>query len=304
MDDIRKLATEQVNDRSWNIDQCSTKEMLTMINEEDKTIAYAVEKCKDEIAKLVDHAVEGIRQGGRVIYVGAGTSGRLGILDASECPPTYGVSEDVVQGVIAGGLGAIIKAKEGAEDDVELGKADMQVLKLQKQDSVIGLAASGRTPYVIGALQYAKAAGCYTGAISCVQHARISEEADAKIEAITGPEAVCGSTRMKAGTAQKMILNMISTTIMIKLGKVYHNYMVDLQATNEKLYQRAAQMISSCTGCTQEEAQRLFKESEHHVKLAILMAETAKDKASCIRMLEETSGYLRTAVKRLQQEAD
>lgn len=301
MDDITRLDTEQNNVHSWNIDRCSTKEILKIINEEDQIVAAAVSGCLDEIAKLVDQAVMRLAQGGRIFYVGAGTSGRLGILDASECPPTYGVSHELVQGIMAGGPTAMKKAKEGSEDDAKAGQKDLENVHLSACDVVIGLATSGRTPYVIGALHYAKEIGCYTGAISCVHHALISEIADAKMEAVTGPEVICGSTRMKAGTAQKMILNMISTAVMIKLGKVYHNYMVDLQATNEKLYQRAIHMIQMICECTKDKAVQVFEASGHHVKTAILMAESKQSKEACIDALHRSKDHLLLALEYLQK---
>lgn len=299
MDDIKRLNTEQNNENSWNIDLCTTKEILTIINEEDKLVALAVEKCKNEIAAIVNYAVDGIQQGGRVIYVGAGTSGRLGILDASECPPTYGVSYETVQGIIAGGREAMIKAKEGSEDSFDLGMKDMKQLALNDADVVIGLAASGRTPYVLGALTSAKKAGCHTGSISCVKHAKLSEIADVSIEVITGAEVICGSTRMKAGTAQKMILNMISTATMIQLGKVFHNIMVDFQPTNEKLIQRAKHMIKQCIGCSIEEADDWYNESDGNVKIAIAMAKSRKSKLECNTAMIKSKGNLRKALKLL-----
>jgi len=300
MEDIKRLDTEQNNPKTWNIDQCDTKEMLTLINEEDQSIADAVAKCIDEIAKLVDHVVMGIRHGGRLFYIGAGTSGRLGILDASECPPTFGVSDQLVQGLMAGGLSAMEKAKEGAEDLASAGKADLQQHSLNKHDVVVGIAASGRTPYVIHALYYAKEIGCYCGAISCVRQAKISAIADAKIEAITGAEVISGSTRMKAGTAQKMILNMISTATMIRLGKTYHNYMVDVNPTNEKLRLRSLHIIQACCDCTIEAAASSYEEAEHHVKLAVLMNKSNKSKSKCLEALKASEGHLHLALSRLQ----
>lgn len=298
---IASLSTEQINPASWNIDIEDTEEILTIINREDETVAQAVGCCRKEIAVLVDHAVERIRQGGRLIYVGAGTSGRLGILDASECPPTYGVSYEMVQGHIAGGKEAFIQAKEGAEDSPALGKEEMVQLHLQKQDTVVGIAASGRTPYVIAALRYAREKGCYTAAISCVKQAKLSAEADVGIEAITGPEVICGSTRMKAGTAQKLILNMISTAVMIRLGKVYHNYMVDVKATNQKLIARAIHMIQACCGCSEEQAKNLLQQSRNHVKTAILMEKSKKSYEECQRALQENQDILRRALRAFGQ---
>lgn len=293
---LDKLDTEQVNPNTFDIDQMTTLEMLTAINEEDKKIAHAVEKTIPNIEQLVDKISERMKHGGRVIYIGAGTSGRLGVLDASECPPTYGVNADLIQGVIAGGFKALLKAKEGAEDDKELAKADLQQLNLNEHDTLIGLAASGRTPYVIGGLEYAKSINALTGAISCVQNATISSYADIAIEAITGAEAITGSTRMKAGTAQKMILNMISTTLMIKYGKVFHNLMVDVQPTNEKLIVRATNIIASASGCTLEEASKYLTISNKNVKLAICLAITGNDVDTCKNLLEKNQGNVSKSI--------
>lgn len=287
---LDQLETEQRNLRTMNIDRLTTLEMLTLINEEDKTIADCVEKCIPAIAKLIDLCHERMMMGGRVIYIGAGTSGRLGVLDASECPPTYGVSPSLFQGLIAGGYEALLKAKEGAEDSEELARADLQKIALNENDTVIGLAASGRTPYVIGGLKYANEIGALTGSIACVSHAKISRYATCPIEAVTYAEVVTGSTRMKAGTAQKMILNMISTTLMIQYGKVYQNLMVDVQPTNEKLVERAKRIIQEATGCTENEANHYLEASGQDVKLAICMYLTKKDKATCAKLLADHHG--------------
>lgn len=286
-ENINYLDTEQRNQNTKNIDQLSTLEVLEKINAEDATVPVAIKKVLPVIEKIVDLAYTAVKAGGRVIYVGAGTSGRLGILDASECPPTYGVSPEMFQGIIAGGKEAIFKAKEGAEDSLTLAQKDLEEIHLSKNDLVVGIAASGRTPYVIGALQYAQKIGASTASIACSSHAKISQYADAPVEVITGAEVICGSTRMKAGTAQKLILNMISTTTMIKLGKVYQNYMVDVQPTNEKLKSRATHMIQEITGVSKEEAQALYKESNAHVKVAIVMALCHVDLDNAKKLLEE-----------------
>lgn len=286
-ENINYLDTEQRNQNTKNIDQLSTLEVLEKINAEDATVPVAIKKVLPAIEKIVDLAYTAVKAGGRVIYVGAGTSGRLGILDASECPPTYGVSPEMFQGIIAGGKEAIFKAKEGAEDSLTLAQKDLEEIHLSKNDLVVGIAASGRTPYVIGALQYAQKIGASTASIACSSHAKISQYADAPVEVITGAEVICGSTRMKAGTAQKLILNMISTTTMIKLGKVYQNYMVDVQPTNEKLKSRATHMIQEITGVSKEEAQALYKESNAHVKVAIVMALCHVDLDNAKKLLEE-----------------
>lgn len=286
-ENINYLDTEQRNQNTKNIDQLSTLEVLEKINAEDATVPVAIKKVLPAIEKIVDLAYTAVKAGGRVIYVGAGTSGRLGILDASECPPTYGVSPEMFQGIIAGGKEAIFKAKEGAEDSLTLAQKDLEEIHLSKNDLVVGIAASGRTPYVIGALQYAQKIGASTASIACSSHAKISLYADAPVEVITGAEVICGSTRMKAGTAQKLILNMISTTTMIKLGKVYQNYMVDVQPTNEKLKSRATHMIQEITGVSKEEAQALYKESNAHVKVAIVMALCHVDLDNAKKLLEK-----------------
>ncbi|MDD6710771.1 MAG: N-acetylmuramic acid 6-phosphate etherase [Sharpea porci] len=286
-ENINYLDTEQRNQNTKNIDQLSTLEVLEKINAEDATVPVAIKKVLPAIEKIVDLAYTAVKAGGRVIYVGAGTSGRLGILDASECPPTYGVSPEMFQGLMAGGKEAIFKAKEGAEDSLTLAQKDLEEIHLSKNDLVVGIAASGRTPYVIGALQYAQKIGASTASIACSSHAKISQYADAPVEVITGAEVICGSTRMKAGTAQKLILNMISTTTMIKLGKVYQNYMVDVQPTNEKLKSRATHMIQEITGVSKEEAQALYKESNAHVKVAIVMALCHVDLDNAKKLLEE-----------------
>lgn len=297
--DLNALETEQSNENSKNIDRMSTEEILRVINNEDKKVALAVEEVIPEITKLVEEAHLRMRRGGRILYIGAGTSGRLGVLDASECPPTYGVPPTLVQGIIAGGLSALTRAKEGAEDNPDLGRSDLEQTGLTPDDTVIGLAASGRTPYVIGGLDYAKEIGAYTGAISCVRNAEISRHAESKIEVIVGPEVVTGSTRMKSGTAQKLVLNMISTSLMIKYGKVYQNLMVDVQPTNQKLVERAKRIICSCSGCSYEEAARYLEESEMNVKIAICMALTGLSRVQCAEVLDRSFGNIRKAVRSL-----
>lgn len=301
---LKILETEQVNPNSQNIDIMDTIDILNIINREDQTVALAVKKVLPQIAELVDHIHERMMRGGRVIYIGAGTSGRLGVLDASECPPTYGVGASLVQGIIAGGFSALLKAKEGAEDSLELARHDLENIGLTPNDTVIGLAASGRTPYVIGGLDYANEIGAYTGAVSCVYHAKISEHAKAKIEAVVGPEVITGSTRMKAGTAQKMILNMISTALMIKYGKVYKNLMVDVQPTNEKLVERAKHIIMSSSGCSYEEAADYLEQSGSNVKIAICMAITKLSKSDCDIILKKAQGNISKAIRSLREGDD
>lgn len=295
-DHLRKLETELPNPDTRGIDGMDTLEILAAINREDGKIAAVIQNCLPALAEMVDHIYSCLENGGRLFYIGAGTSGRLGVLDASECPPTYGVSPDLVQGIIAGGDSALKKSSEQAEDSPENGKNDLILHNLTGRDAVIGLAASGRTPYVIGALDYARSVGAYTGAISCVSHAKLSGHAQTAIEAVTGPEAITGSTRMKAGTAQKMILNMVSTSVMVKMGKVYHNLMVDVQPTNEKLAVRASSILQECLGCSSERAKDLLSTSKNQVKLAILMGLTDLPAEPAQTYLEKAKGRLNKAV--------
>lgn len=296
VDIIRTLETEQRNSDTSNIDSMSTLEILAAINKQDAVAASAVQKCLPVLAEMVENIYHCLEHGGRLFYIGAGTSGRLGVLDASECPPTYGVSPQMVQGIIAGGDSALRTSSEGTEDDPVQGQNDLINSGLTKEDAVIGLAASGRTPYVIGALDYANSIGAYTGAVSCVSNARISSHARTAVEAITGPEVITGSTRMKAGTAQKMILNMISTSVMIKSGKVYQNLMVDVTPSNEKLVLRAAGMIQECTGCSKEHALKLLEDSQNSVKYAIFMEITGLTLEQAEIHIDQAKGRLRIAL--------
>lgn len=270
MDDISKLMTEQVNDRSKDIETQSISEILRYMNDENRKITDAIEQCIPEIEKVTAGVVQAFEKGGRLIYLGAGTSGRLGVLDASECPPTFGVSPEMVVGIIAGGDYALRNAIEGAEDDETLPEKQLRDLDLVKEDVVIGISASGRTPYVAAGLTYANEVGCFTGAISNSPNALISNIASVGIEAITGPEVVTGSTRMKAGTAQKIILNMITTTAMIQVGKIFKGYMVDVQPTNQKLKQRATNILSKITNLSPEDARSVLEENDFDLKVAII----------------------------------
>lgn len=273
--EIENLDTEQRNQNSLAIDRVSTKEMLAIINEEDQKVARFIAEKMDLIAEAVDQAAEKYRQGGRLIYIGAGTSGRLGFLDAVELVPTYGVAPSRAIGLIAGGNQAFVKAVEGAEDSQELAVTDLQEITLTEQDIVIGLAASGRTPYVVGGLNYANELGALTIAISCSQGSEIGQIAKIGIDVPVGPEVVTGSTRMKAGTAQKMIVNMLSTGIMIKLGYVYQNLMINVQTTNIKLVDRGIRIISDTTGVLPEIAADAMRAADNEVSTAIVML--AKD---------------------------
>jgi len=293
---LGKLTTESRNQNTLDIDKVSTIEMLTKINEEDKKVAIAVEKEIPQIANAIDRTVERMQNGGRLIYIGAGTSGRLGILDASECPPTYGVSEELVQGVIAGGTEAIFRAQEGAEDSKELAVKDLKERNLNENDVVVGIAASGRTPYVIGGLEYANEIGALTVSVTCNKDSEVSKCAKISIAPVVGPEVVTGSTRLKSGTAQKLVLNMLSTGSMIKLGKVYGNLMVDVQTTNEKLVERAKKIVSEATGLNIEESTKVLNETNFDVKLAIFMVLSSLDKNEAKSKLDEAKGYIAKAL--------
>lgn len=296
---LSALETEQRNKNSENIDTMETEDILRVINREDKKVAGVVEGVIPQITKVVDEACRRIQRGGRIFYIGAGTSGRLGVLDASECPPTYGVEPTLVQGIIAGGPQALVRSQEGAEDDMEQAGRDLKARGLNGSDTVVGLAASGRTPYVVGGLEYAGKIGAFTAAISCVRGAEISRHAEVPIEAVVGPEVVTGSTRMKSGTAQKLILNMISTAVMIHCGKVYRNLMVDVQPTNAKLVERARRIISESSGCGYEKAAALLEASGRNVKVAICMALTGLSKEKCAEILAGNGGNISRAIRSL-----
>jgi N-acetylmuramic acid 6-phosphate etherase len=293
---LEALVTEERNPNTLNIDSVSTEEIITMINEEDKKVAFAVEKEKSHIAKAVDVIADRLKNGGRLIYVGAGTSGRLGIVDASECPPTFGVDFELVQGIIAGGNTAIFKAVEGAEDSIELGKKDLISRNVSKTDVICGIAASGRTPYVIGAMKYGKDIGAAVICVTMNPNSEMAAIADIPISVVVGPEAIMGSTRMKAGTAQKMVLNMLTTGTMVKLGKVYGNLMVDVQSTNEKLVTRAKRIIMLATGVDITTAEKYLKETEYDVKLSIFMIQTNLNKEKAKKILNDNNGYIQKAI--------
>lgn len=269
LDKLKNLLTESRNPRSAHIDKCSTEEIVRIINAEDKTVADAVEKETVQIAKLIDAGVTALENGGRLIYIGAGTSGRLGVLDAAECRPTYGVDDNTVVGLIAGGRGAMFSAVEGAEDSLTLAEEELRAIDFSAKDVLVGLAASGRTSYVIGGLKYAKSIGAVTGSVACTANAEISAIADIPIEVLTGAEVVTGSTRMKAGTAQKMVLNMLSTGVMIRLGKVMGNLMVDVQATNDKLKARAVRIVMEAAEVDKATAELALQQNGGSAKKAI-----------------------------------
>lgn len=294
--------TEKRNDATTHIDTMSTTEILQTINQQDQQVPIAISKAPviAAITQVVDTIVAGIKQGGRLFYMGAGTSGRLGILDAAECVPTYGTDPELVQGLIAGGAKAVTEAVEGAEDSAELGAKDLQDRHLTANDFVLGIAASGTTPYVIGGLDYATKIGAHTGALSCNENSLIGQHAEVAIEAVVGPEVVTGSTRMKAGTAEKLILNMISTTTMIKLGKVYGNLMVDVKPTNIKLVDRAKRIIHEATGVSMEEAAKFYEAAQHQPKVAIVMINGDVDYATAEKALRENHGFIAASLQALR----
>lgn len=294
---LDKLTTESRNKDTLNIDKVSTLEMVKIINNEDKKVALAVENELPQIAEAIDGIVERINRGGRLIYIGAGTSGRLGILDASECPPTYGVSEELVQGIIAGGKEAIFRAKEGAEDSKELAVEDLKNKSLSENDIVVGLAASGRTPYVIGGLEYANIIGALTISVTCNGDSEVSKVSKISIAPVVGAEVVTGSTRLKSGTAQKLVLNMLSTGTMIKLGKVYGNLMVDVKATNEKLVERAKRIVCEATGVEKVQAEEVLNETNFDVKLAIFMILSGLNINEAREKLSQSKGYIAKAME-------
>ena len=295
--DLAKLTTERRNPASAHIDSCLTLEMVTIMQQEDSKIAAAIEKILPAIARAIDETSQRLERGGRLFYLGAGTSGRLGILDASECPPTYGTDPELVQGLIAGGIPAIFRAQEGAEDNPDLAVEDLKEHDFTEKDVLVGIAASGRTPYVIGGLNYAKALGALTIALSCSEHSKIAALADISLTPVTGPEIVTGSTRMKAGTAQKLVLNMLSTGTMIKLGKVYGNLMVDVKASNKKLEERAIRIVMEGSGCARSEAETALQEAGGHAKLAILMVVVGVSASEGQRLLDCTAGHLAAAIR-------
>lgn len=295
---LAKMFTEQRNPNSMNIDRLSALDIVRVINNEDKQVPMAVEKCLSQIAEAVEKIVDAFQQGGRLVYVGAGTSGRLGVLDASECPPTYGVSPEMVVGLIAGGERALRHPIEGAEDNAEQGKADLQAVNFSEKDVLVGIAASGRTPYVLGALDYANELGATTVSIASNPNSAMAKVVDIAIETVVGAEVLTGSSRMKSGTAQKLVLNMLTTASMILLGKCYENLMVDVQASNEKLRARAIKIVMEATECEREVAENTLKIAENNAKLAIMMILSGFDKEPAERILAEHHGRLRDAVVR------
>jgi len=295
--DIKKLSTESRNPETMLLDEMSAKDIVSVMNSEDKKVALAVEKQLPQISAAASQIAEAFKNGGRLFYTGAGTSGRLGVLDAAECVPTFGIEPEMVQGLIAGGDKAMTLAVEGAEDSVEQGAGDLKARKLSDKDVVVGIAASGRTPYVVGALDYATKVGAATIALSCNDGSVISEHAKTAIEVVVGPEVLSGSTRLKSGTAQKMVLNMLSTASMVRIGKTYGNLMVDVKPTNKKLVQRSLNIITEVTGTDETIALDTLKKADYSVKDAIVMISNKMDKAAAQQKLSESEGFVRQAIK-------
>ncbi|MFY0545823.1 N-acetylmuramic acid 6-phosphate etherase [Brevibacillus sp. H7] len=298
LEKLDELTTELQNEQTHNLDTLSVQEILRLMNEEDKKVPYAVAQVLDQVAQAVELIADSLEKGGRLFYFGAGTSGRLGILDASECPPTFGTDPELVQGIIAGGPSAMVKAVEGAEDLPELGEQDVHKYGVTARDVVVGIAASGRTPYVMGALREARKLNAKTIALSCVETGLISAWADIAINVVVGPEVLTGSTRLKSGTATKLVLNMLTTAVMIKLGKVYGNLMVNVQATNGKLKERVKRIVMEVTGASYEEAEQLAKVANGDAKTAIIMKLTGLGVEESVRLLDETGGRIREAIER------
>ena len=293
---LETMLSEQRNPNTLHIDALSSLEIVTLLNHEDKHVAFAVEKNLPQIAQAVEHIVAAFQSGGRLVYMGAGTSGRLGVLDASECPPTFGVPSSMVVGLIAGGETALRNAVEGAEDNREAGEQDLRHIHFSRKDVLVGIAASGRTPYVIGGLQYAKQLGATTISLVSNPNAVMSDIADIAITTAVGPEALTGSSRLKSGTAQKMVLNMLTTAAMIRLGKCYQNLMVDVQATNQKLKARAIRIVMQATECDQTTAEQTLLTTHGNAKLAIMMLLSGLDKDQAEAVLTQNKGRLQDAL--------
>ena len=294
---LSTLITEQRNPNSMHVDSLSALEIVQLMNEEDKQVPLAIEKCLPQIAQAVERIVAVFQQGGRLVYIGAGTSGRLGVLDASECPPTFGVSPEMVKGIIAGGERALRHPIEGAEDSKAQAVVDLQTIQFSSKDVLVGIAASGRTPYVIGALEYAKSLGSVTVSISSNPNSAMANIVDIAIDTVVGPEILTGSSRLKSGTAQKLVLNMLTTASMILMGKCYQNLMVDVQASNEKLKARAIRIVMQATDCDKALAEETLKQAEQNAKLAIMMILSGLDRAQAEALLEKHQGKLQFALK-------
>ena len=294
---LSTLITEQRNPNSMHVDSLSALEIVQLMNEEDKQVPLAIEKCLPQIAQAVECIVAAFQQGGRLVYIGAGTSGRLGVLDASECPPTFGVSPEMVKGIIAGGERALRHPIEGAEDSKAQAVVDLQTIQFSSKDVLVGIAASGRTPYVIGALEYAKSLGSATVSIASNPNSAMANIVDIAIDTVVGPEVLTGSSRLKSGTAQKLVLNMLTTASMILMGKCYQNLMVDVQASNEKLKARAIRIVMQATDCDKALAEETLKLADQNAKLAIMMILSGLDRAQAEALLEKHQGKLQLALK-------
>mgnify|MGYP000225497938 FL=1 len=294
---LSTLMTEQRNPNSMHVDSLSALEIVQLMNEEDKQVPLAIEKCLPQIAQAVECIVAAFQQGGRLVYIGAGTSGRLGVLDASECPPTFGVSPEMVKGIIAGGERALRHPIEGAEDSKAQAVIDLQTIQFSSKDVLVGIAASGRTPYVIGALEYAKRLGSVTVSIASNPNSAMANIVDIAIDTVVGPEVLTGSSRLKSGTAQKLVLNMLTTASMILMGKCYQNLMVDVQASNEKLKARAIRIVMQATDCDKAIAEETLKQADQNAKLAIMMILSGLDRAQAEALLEKHQGKLQLALK-------
>ena len=294
---LSTLITEQRNPNSMHVDSLSALEIVQLMNKEDKQVPLVIEKCLPQIAQAVECIVSAFQQGGRLVYIGAGTSGRLGVLDASECPPTFGVSPEMVKGIIAGGERALRHPIEGAEDSKEQAVVDLQTIQFSSKDVLVGIAASGRTPYVIGALEYAKSLGSVTVSIASNPNSAMANIVDIAIDTVVGPEVLTGSSRLKSGTAQKLVLNMLTTASMILMGKCYQNLMVDVQASNEKLKARAIRIVMQATDCDKALAEETLKQADQNAKLAIMMILSGLDLAQAESLLEKHQGKLQLALK-------
>ena len=294
---LSTLITEQRNPNSMHVDSLSALEIVQLMNQEDKQVPLAIEKCLPQIAQAVECIVAAFQQGGRLVYIGAGTSGRLGVLDASECPPTFGVSPEMVKGIIAGGERALRHPIEGAEDSKAQAVIDLQTIQFSSKDVLVGIAASGRTPYVIGALEYAKSLGSVTVSIASNPNSAMANIVDIAIDTVVGPEVLTGSSRLKSGTAQKLVLNMLTTASMILMGKCYQNLMVDVQASNEKLKARAIRIVMQATDCDKALAEETLKQADQNAKLAIMMILSGLDRAQAETLLEKHQGKLQLALK-------
>ncbi|MGX2956596.1 N-acetylmuramic acid 6-phosphate etherase [Ursidibacter arcticus] len=294
---LTQLITEQRNPNSTNIDQLSALEIVQLMNKEDQTVPLAIQKVLPQVALAVERIVSVFQKGGRLVYIGAGTSGRLGVLDASECPPTFGVSNEMVRGIIAGGERALRYPIEGAEDNTQAGADDLKQIQFCDKDILVGIAASGRTPYVIGALQYAKALGAMTVSVASNPNSAMAQIADIAIDTVVGEEVLTGSSRLKSGTAQKLVLNMLTTASMILIGKCYQNLMVDVQASNQKLVARAIRIVMQATDCTKEQAETTLELASNNAKLAIMMILANVDKATAEQLLAQQKGHLRRTLE-------